>query len=259
MSTDILLIEQVGRVRTLTFNRPEQLNAMNDALYDATACALDEAAADRGVAAVVLTGAGRAFCAGLDVNQMASGPPSYPAGEVHGFKALMNALEVFSKPLLAAVNGTAVGLGLTILPHCDFVVIDEKARLRAPFAALGIAPEAASSVLLPMLVGWANAADILFRAPWIDAEMAVAFGLAREKAPAGQALARAQVLAEEIASHALDSLIATKKLLLAARRDAVCAARIREDTAFDALRGGPANREALAALREKRKSDFTAL
>lgn len=258
MSEPILRIEDEGRVRVLSLNRPVQLNAMNDSLYDAVGQALNEAAVDAGVAAVVLTGAGRAFCAGQDLGEMAN-PPTYPPGERHGFTPFMEALDSFNKPLICAVNGLGVGIGLTLLPYCDFVFMDAAARLRAPFVSLGVTAEAGSSLLLPALVGWTNAADILMTGRWIDAPTAVAMGLAREMTPSGEVLIRAVAHAQMIAQGPVASLVATKRLLIMARLDAVRAARARESAEFDVLIGAPANLEALAAFREKRPADFSAL
>ncbi len=258
MSDDVLLIETQGKVRTLTFNRPDKLNAFNDALYDAVRDALVVANDDPRIAVVILTGAGRAYCAGMDLGDM-DNRPAYAEGERHGFTPFMESLEVFSKPLIAAVNGVGVGIGLTMLPYCDTVVIDEKARLRAPFVALGVTAEAASTYLLPHTIGWANTADVLFTARFISAENAVEIGLAREVAPNGSALARAQEMAAEIAANPVESLKATKGLLIQARIDAVRAAREREGPVFAALEGQPANKEALAAFKGKRKPDFSKL
>jgi enoyl-CoA hydratase/carnithine racemase len=258
MTDTILKTADEGRVRILTLNRPAQLNSMNDALYDALAHALTLAAADPGVAVVILTGEGRAFCAGQDLAEMEN-RPTYPPGEVHGFTPFMDALDAFEKPLIAAVNGLGVGIGLTLLPYCDFVVMDEAARLRAPFVTLGVTAEAGSTLLLPALVGWSNAADILYTGRWIDAPTALQMGLVREVAPAGQVLDRARAIASQIAPNPVVSLVATKRLLCIARLDAARAARAREDAVFRGLEGGPANLEALAAFREKRPADFTGL
>ncbi|WP_304190457.1 enoyl-CoA hydratase/isomerase family protein [Phenylobacterium aquaticum] len=258
MSEPILKVADEGRVRILTLNRPAQLNSMSDALYDAVGHALNLAAADPGVAVVILTGEGRAFCAGQDLAEMEN-RPTYPPCEVHGFGPFMDALDSFEKPLIAAVNGLGVGIGLTLLPYCDFVFMDEGARLRAPFVTLGVTAEAGSTALLPALVGWSNTADIVYTGRWIDAPTAVAMGLAREVAPAGTVLDRARAQAALIAPNPIVSLVATKRLLIHARLDAARAARAREDAVFRGLEGGPANLEALAAFREKRPADFSKL
>ena len=254
----MLTIDDLERVRLLTLNRPEALNAFNDDLYDAVTAALTDAAHDSDVAVVVITGAGRAFSAGQDLGEMAQ-PPSHDDGGEHGFGPFIAAAESFPKPLIAAVNGIGIGIGLTLLPHCDLVLISEDARLRAPFASLGVTAEAGSSVLLPMNVGWQATAHLLYTASWLDAARCVDIGLAWKSCPPGQLLDQALAVASEIAAMPIPSLVETKKLLLAGRLDAVRAARGRENAAFARLLGAPANREAIAAFREKRKADFTRL
>jgi enoyl-CoA hydratase/carnithine racemase len=169
-----------------------------------------------------------------------------------GFGAFIETIEAFPKPLIAAVNGIGVGIGLTLLPHCDLVLIAEDARLRAPFASLGVAPEAGSSWLLPDRVGHAAAAHILFTGAWIDAARAVEIGLAWRAVPSARLLDEALVLAGEIAAMPVPALVAAKKLLLDGRLEAVRAARRREDVAFASLLDGPANKEAIAAFATRR-------
>ncbi|MGH9085165.1 MAG: enoyl-CoA hydratase/isomerase family protein, partial [Acidimicrobiales bacterium] len=129
-------------VRLLRWNRPDALNALNDELWDATRVALVEAQADAELRCVVLTGTGRAFTAGQDLGEMME-PPEHGDGELHGYRGLIPVLEAFDKPLLAAVNGLALGIGATILPYCDIVWIAASARLKVPFVTLGVTTEAA--------------------------------------------------------------------------------------------------------------------
>jgi len=251
----VLRVEDRDRVRLLTLARPQALNAFNDALYDGVRDALNEAASEPGIAVAVLTGEGRAFSAGQDLGEMEQ-PRAYRDGKPHGFAPFIEAVEAFPKPLLAAVNGIAIGIGLTVLLHCDGVFIDERARLRAPFVNLGVTAEAGSSQLLPDRVGWQTTARWLYTAAWIDAPEVVASGLASRICPPGTVLDQTRTLACEIARMPVDSLVATKSLLVAARLDGVRAARRRENVVFARLLGGPANREALAAFRDHRLPDF---
>ena len=146
--SDVLLTEDKGRVRLLTFNRPQAKNAFNDDLYDAVTAALRDASEDGNVAVVILTGAEGAYCAGQDLSEMTkSRTPEEAASS--GFMPFVDTLQTFPKPLIAAVNGVAVGIGVTMLLHCDLVFASERARFRAPFVSLGIAAEAGSTVLLP--------------------------------------------------------------------------------------------------------------
>lgn len=257
-NAELLLLHDADRVRTITLNRPEALNAFNDDLYDAAGDALREAATDDTVAVVIFTGTGRAFTAGTDLEELAN-PRQHQDGQPHGFRYFMDQVTSFPKPLIAAVNGLGVGIGLTLLPHCDFVLISDQARLRAPFATLGVTVEAGNSYLLPERIGWTNAAHLLYTAEWLDADTCVALGLAWKKVPAAELLSAAQALARPIAAMPISSLVHTRRLLLAPRQEAIAAARARETAAFAELVGAPANREAIQAFREKRPPDFTRL
>jgi enoyl-CoA hydratase/carnithine racemase len=240
--TETLRIEDDGAVRTLVFARPEAANAFNEELYHATARALRDAASDDGVSVVLVTGEGRAFTAGTDIKEMAEIARDHAAGRSNeemgsGFIALVDALADFTKPLVAAVNGSGVGLGITMLGHCDVVLMAENARLMAPFAAMGVVPEAAGSYLLPARMGHQQAALALFTGNWVTAEEAVRCGLALRAVPAEALLDEARGIAREIAAKPLASLVATKELIVASRREEVRRAREREDAAFSRLLG----------------------
>ena len=256
----VLLVEDARRVRTITLNRPEALNAFNETLYDATARALHDAAADPSVAVVLLTGAGRAFSAGTDLLEMQriATDPTFERGE-YGFGGLLDALVEFPKPLVVAVNGLGLGIGATVLGFADLAFMSTTARLKCPFTSLGVAPEAASSLLFPQLVGRQNAAWMLLSAEWISAEQARDAGLVLALCEPDDLLPTARRHAEVLASRPVSSLVAVKRTMTAPHREAVAAARERENEAFAELMGGPANLEALAAFAEGREPDFTAL
>jgi enoyl-CoA hydratase/carnithine racemase len=224
--------EDVDGVRILTWDRPEVRNALDDALWDATRDGLTSAAGDDEVRCVVLTGAGGAFTSGQDLTEMVD-PPHHPdGGEHHGYRGFIGVLESFDKPLLAAVEGVAVGFGATVLPYCDIVWIAAGARLKVPFMTLGVTTEAAGSLLLPDRMGWQAAARFIFTADWLSAQEAVDCGLALELTPDGEALEQALRTARRIAEMPLASLRTTKQLMVAGRMDAARAARQREDAAF---------------------------
>ena len=243
----VIEIDDTDGVRVVTLDRPEALNAFNQALWYATADALEDAAGDPSIGCVVLTGRGRAFTAGQDLTEMAD-TSAFEAGEEPGYRRLMPVLESFPKPLIAAVNGVGVGIGLTILPHCDLVFMAEGARLKAPFCSLGVTTEASASLMLPRTIGWQEAAHLLFTEPWVDAADAVRLGLAWKACPPDQLLDDALAEARAIAKMPVTSLVATKTLMLAARVDDVRAARAREDAEFQRLVGGPENMAALDAF-----------
>jgi enoyl-CoA hydratase/carnithine racemase len=233
--TDVLLSEDSGGARVLTLNRPEALNAFNQVLWYALAEALERAAGDDAIRCVVLTGAGRAFSAGQDLTEMQD-PAVYEDAEP-GYLRLMPVVESFPKPLLVAVNGLGVGIGLTILLHCDIALISTEARLKAPFITLGVTTEASASLLLPAAMGRQRAAEVLFTEPWIDAASAVADGLALRAVAPDRLMPETMELAHHIGSLPLAPVMATKQLLTAARGDAVAAARAREFDMFVELVG----------------------
>ena len=206
------------------------------------ATALDDARADDSVHVVVITGVGRAFSAGQDLKEMAK----LASGEStdSGFPALLEAVQTFDKPLLAAVNGLAIGIGFTILPHCDLVLVAESARFRTPFAEMGVPPEAASSYLFPARMGWQRASYVLFTSTWLDATQAVEYGIAFAAHPDAD-------LPASIATAPLAALRAIKQAMLAAEGPAIVAARAREDAAFVELLGGADTRAALDAFNPK--------
>ena len=255
-----LLIHDENRVRTLTLDRPEALNAFNEALYDATAEALLEAASDPAVAVVLLTGNGRAFSAGtdlLEMHQLATNP-DFERGK-HGFLGLVDALAAFPKPLVCAVNGLGLGIGATILGFADLAFMASTARLKCPFTSLGVAPEAASSYLFPQLLGRQNAAWMLLSAEWVGAAEALEMGLVWKVCEPDELLPEARKHAELLAARPISSLVAVKRTMLDPVRDQIAAARERENAAFAELMGGPANLEALTAFAEGREPDFTSL
>jgi enoyl-CoA hydratase/carnithine racemase len=261
----VISVDDDQRVRLITFRRPEARNAFDTALYSAVADALDDAASDDGLAVVVLTGEGTAYSAGQDLAEMGRlGDPSTRSetdteAADHGFRKFIAAIEAFPKPIVAAVNGVAVGIGTTMLPYCDLVLVSETARFRLPFASLGVVPEAGSTFTLPTVMGWQAAAHAFFTAEWFDAARAVETGLASRICEPDALLDDALSVARSIARMPVVSLVETKRLLLGTRLDAARAARAREEEVFRSLTGAPANREAIAAFLEKREPDFTNL
>jgi len=145
----MLRLDDAGRVRTITLDRPEALNAFNEELYDATAQALIDAGADPSVVVVVLTGMGRSFSAGTDVIELAARNSAGLVAGAHGFVGMLDQLVGFPKPLVRAVNGMALGVGATMLVYADLVLMSTDARVRCPFTDLAVAPEAGSSYMLP--------------------------------------------------------------------------------------------------------------
>lgn len=247
MAETTLRIADENRVRTLTLNRPDVLNAFNEELYLATATALREAAADEDVAVVVLTGEGRAFSAGNDLNEMQRriSDPAFNEQGSH-FTTMIDALADFPKPLICAVNGVGVGIGATILGYADLAFMSTTARLKTPFTSLGVAPEAASSYLFPQLIGRQNAAWLLMSSEWVDADEAQRMGLVWRVCPPEDLLAETRRHAEVLASRPIASLMAVKQTMTAPTREGIVAATARENEQFAVLMGAAANASALA-------------
>ena len=240
-------------VRSLLLDRPEALNAFNNAMFDGLTDALLTAADDDSVKVVIISGAGRAFSAGLDLASNGDDKPK------HGFPGLFEAFLEFPKPILLAINGLGVGFGCTVCGLVDLVFMAESARLRCPFSALGLTAEAASTVTFPALLGHQAATWALMSSEWLDAYTCQRMGLAFRVVADDELLQVTQRHAEILAAQPLASLMTTKELLMAPRRDALREADEIEGAAMASLSGGAANLEAIAAFKQKRPADFTEL
>lgn len=237
---EILVVESENGVTRLTLNRPERRNAFTIELYRALTSALEDANNDLTISAVVLTGSGSVFCAGTDLDELseiAAGRP--PEGSAEAFPRLVSALGRIDVPVIAAVNGAGVGLGFTILAYCDLVYISESARLRAPFVEMGVPPEAASSYLLPVRMGWQRAAASLLTGEWLSAASAVDAGIATEMCHHDRVLPRAMEAAAKIAAGVPGAVRTAKRLMQEAQHEAIANARTREDAAYARLFAQP--------------------
>ncbi len=222
--------DDLGKVRVLTLDRPDKLNAFTADGYRLLTRQLELAAADDGVSVGILTGRGRAFSSGADLAEL--GRPGGQAELGANFDPLLDALVGFPKPLLAAVNGLALGFGATILLLCDAVVVDQSADITFPFARLGTCVEAAGSWLLPLRVGMQQASWMVLSSRPVNAEQAMATGLAMATALPGHALDHTLEMASTIAEHPLPALMANKRLLRAGWAEAVTQAWDRERSAM---------------------------
>ena len=252
-------IQKESRVMTITLNRPEALNAANNATYSGIREALVDAESDSSIAVAIITGTGRAFCAGQDLSEM-NARNSEGGGEESQFPSMLKALVQFRKPLIAAVNGLGVGIGMTFLSHCDLVLMSSAAKLKTPFPQLGLAPEAGSSYTFARVMGWQNAAYTLLSGRWFSAQECLDMGLAWRICEPDSLMDEAYAVANELAANPIPSLIATKELMLAAgRQPQTLEAHERESTAYESLLGAPANAEAIAAFLDKRAPDFESI
>lgn len=255
---EILLVENRGAIRLLTLNRPHRLNAFNDELVVRLGQAIAAAAADDTVSVVVLTGSGKGFSSGADLSGMARSGEQTDAqrkGAGKAFADLQSAAESFPKPLIAAVNGLGVGLGFTILGYCDFVYAGQSARLRTPFSQLGLSPEASSSYTFPLRMGWSEAARALMLGDWFSAQDLVDCGMARAVVPDADLMAVTLEFAERLAACPLQSLMATKQLMVRAHLDHLRTAREHEMATMSMLIGTPANKAAVAAFLNRSQAD----
>jgi enoyl-CoA hydratase/carnithine racemase len=245
-----------GAVLTIRFNRPDKKNAFTVAMYEAMAAALADAERDAAVRVVLFTAAGDAFTAGNDLGDFMSKPPTDENSPVFRFLA---ALASATKPLVAAVDGLGVGIGLTLLLHCDLVYASERTKLRAPFVDLGLVPEAASSLLLPRLFGYQRAAEILLLGETIDAKRAYELGLVNAVVPAAELGAKALDACQKLAAKPPMALKLTKQLLKDPGH-ATVAERIRHEAVFFGKQLVSAEvKEAITAFFEKRAPDFSKL
>ena len=254
-----ILVEDADRVRLVTFNRPAALNAFNEVMYDAVADALIDAAADRTVAVVVLTGHGRAFCAGTDIMEMAARTRGEFTEGKHGFLGMVDEMIAFPKPLICAVNGMGLGVGATMLGFADLVFMSSEARLKCPFTSLGVAPEAGSSFTFPRLLGRQHASWVLMSSEWLPAAECLEAGLVWKVFEPDDLLPETLRHARTLAEKPIQSLIETKRTIVAQFVDDIAAARERENDAYSRLYGAPANAEAMAAFIEKREPNFAAI
>ena len=213
-------------ISVVTMDRPEARNALRAEDYEAMHRAFNDASSDPTVGAVVVTGVGDTFCGGQDLKELGSARPEHLASVP--FHAYIEALARCTKPVIGAVEGSAVGVGFTMLLHMDLVVAAEDARFRTPFVTLGATAEAGSSVLLPALLGPRLAAKLLLTAEWLNAKDPGAEGLITEVVPVGAALGRARELAATIAAMPRHSVESIKGLLVAGREDAVLRSFARE-------------------------------
>ncbi|WP_260986095.1 enoyl-CoA hydratase-related protein [Bordetella genomosp. 13] len=239
-----IAVTRDGAVLTLTIDRPERRNALHVAAYAELAAQLRRATDDDGLAAVILTGAGAHFTAGNDLRDFQA-QADRPAGDSAGL-AFLRALIDLDVPVIAAVEGYAIGIGVTLLQHCDFVHAAENATLRMPFAALGLCPEGGSSLLMARLAGARKAAEWLLLGRAFDAREACEAGLVTSVTPAGGALAAARATAAQLAALPAGALRTSKALMRRADRAALHDTLSVEADAFRQRLGTPEAQQAFA-------------
>lgn len=253
--TDILS-HMDGGVMTLTFNRVDKKNSLTSAMYSTLAVAVAQAATDANVRVLVFQGHETVFCAGNDIADFLNHPPSTPDAPVFQF---LNHISVFPKPVLAAVAGPAVGIGTTLLLHCDLVYAGDNAAFAMPFVNLGVCPEAASSLLAPQMLGYHRAAEALLLGEPFMAEAALEVGLVNRVLPPTEVNSYVQAQARKLAAKPMSSLLETKRLMKAGQAQLVQKQMNEEAASFGRMLTEPAAKEAFSAFMEKRKPDFSKL
>ncbi len=241
-------------VATLEMARPLKKNALTHAMYEAMTAALSAAEADGGVRALLIVGQPGVFTAGNDLEDFMQRPPANEDAPVYRF---MRRLASFEKPVVAAVNGAAVGIGTTMLLHCDLVYVSTDAHFSMPFVRLGLVPEFASSLLLPQIMGHARAAEKLLLGEPLTAAQAAACGIATAVLPPAEVVAHARHMAERFNLLPPEAVRATKRLMRAGWRRGIDAALRDEAVVFLERLASAEAKEAFAAFFAKRKPDFS--
>ena len=246
-----ICVERDGRVLTIVINRPDKRNALTHAMYAAIADALQLAHEDPQVRCVIVTGAGDSFTAGNDLGDFAAGLPDAKPPVIRFLEHIINC----DKPVMAAVNGPAVGVGLTMLLHSDLVYASETATFRAPFPHLGVVPEAGSSLLLPMAVGAAWANDIFIAGRVLNAAEALSAGLVSRVFPPASLMDECRKIAARVAAQAPNAMRETKRLIRS-NRQAVFERMATESAIFNAQLKSPEFAVAAAAYMQRRLPEF---
>ncbi len=246
-----VVVSTSGDVLEVRFNRPEKKNALTREMYEAVSTAFEQADADPAIRVVLLTGSGDTFTSGNDVKDFQGS-----SGRPRGGSRFLPAISSLQKPLIAAVNGAAIGVGTTMLMHCDLIVAARSARFVMPFTSLGLVPEAASSLLVPRLLGHQRASAMLLLGEPLDAATALDWGLVNRVVDDAELMDTAREMAARLAALPPQAIRLTKRLIKHGVPDV--AGRIQEEIGlFTERLASPEAQEAFAAFMEKRKPDFS--
>ena len=255
--TDILTHKENG-VLTISFNRPEKKNAITAAMYQTMADALRDAETDTAVRAILITGKPEIFTAGNDLEDFMNNAGSLAKSDsVPPVYQFMQALNDAGKPVIAAVSGAAVGIGTTLLMHCDLIYLADNAKLSMPFTQLGLCPEFASSLVFQQIVGYQRAAEKLMLGEAFSAQEAFEMGFVNKVLPLADLLPYAQQVAAKLVALPAASIRTTKRLMKGAQPQAIVAKMAEENQHFAAMLNAPEAREAFMAFFQKRKPDFS--
>ena len=247
-----IVVSKTSGILTLVMNRPEKKNALTDAMYGVLADEIESAETDNAIRVVMIRGEGDMFTAGNDLADFAAARPDEGPRNVGRF---IHALARATKPLIAAVQGRAVGVGTTMLLHCDYVVLAEDAKLTTPFVNLALVPEAASSLLLPARIGHLRAFSMLALGEAVEARQAVEWGLANAVVPLGELVHTIEAAAARIARQPPGAIQATKRLMRDAEQ--LTGQMAVEGREFTARLQSPEAKEAFMAFIQRREPDFS--
>lgn len=254
MSTDHIVTELRDRIFTIRLNRADKKNAISGAMYAAMTEALNTAAADPDARVVLFTGTDGCFCSGNDLGDFLNSPADAGGGVIAKF---MQAVVDMPKPMVAAVSGPAVGIGTTLLLHCDLIYAGEKTRFQLPFVNIGICPEFGSSVMMPVIMGHPRAAELILLGEPFTAAKAREYGIINDVLPDADVLAHARAQALKLAAQPPNAIRTTKSLLKRWTREQLKEVIGVEINHFAPMLQQPEAREALGAFMEKRKPDFS--
>ena len=243
-------------ILSINFNRPEKKNAITFAMYEAMAEAINASNDDKNVSVILITGKPGIFTAGNDLEDFMKNAGSLASAEMPPVYQFMHALNDAKKSVIAAVSGSAVGIGTTLLMHCELVYAADNARFSLPFAHLGLCPEFASSMVLPQIAGYQRAAEMLLLGETFNAQQAYEMGLVNKILPLEDLLPYAEKQAAKIAALPAKSIHLTKRLMKANQPQAIRDKMNEENAHFSAMLSQPEAREAMTAFFEKRKPDF---
>jgi enoyl-CoA hydratase/carnithine racemase len=252
--SEYVQIQLIDRVRVIRIHRPDKKNALTREMYTAITAAMRAADDDAAVRAVLITGLADCFTSGNDVSDFVNEPPTTTDSPVGHF---LRQLTEQQKPLIAAVNGAAIGVGVTLLLHCDLVYAGAGAKFQMPFVSLGLCPEAASSLLLPAMVGRAKASELLLLGERFSAEVARDCGIVNAVLPDGETFNHALARAHQLAAQPPQAVRVAKRLLARSTQAAVRETILHEFEHFSSMLRGPEALEAMTAFLQKRAPDFS--
>ncbi|WP_042149833.1 MULTISPECIES: enoyl-CoA hydratase-related protein [unclassified Pseudoalteromonas] len=253
MSQALIIAETINNIRHIQFNRPKYKNALTEQMYQDLTQFLLDAEQDSNIHVIMITGDENDFCAGNDLNDFINNPPTNTQANAFIFLLTLNRL---SKPLVAGVSGSAIGIGTTMLLHCDYVIAAKESVFKMPFVNLGCTPEGGSSLILPMLIGQRKSAQLLMLGESFNENQAQEFDIINQVCNLGECLQRTLDIAKKMASQPPSAIQAAKKIMKANVVNQIEQTILVEGELFIQRLQSPEAKEALTAFIEKRQPNF---